>query len=147
MLEQVPVRIDRELEIDALDRAPDRVAVDVHEHAPAVLLKKIARRIGLDALDVLAEDLARVDVWPARDRARSPGPRGERLVDLLAIAAIDPSQRREVGLRDLEVREADEPLGERDLRVGVDLDGAEGRLGCRRTLAEYATAAYAVILF
>ena len=43
-------------------------------------------------------------------------------------------QRREIGLGDLEVREAHEPLGERDLRVGLDLDGAEVRLGRRRAL-------------
>ncbi len=36
-------------------------------------------------------------------------------------------ERLEVGFHDLHVREADQPLGERHLRVGFELDGADRR--------------------
>ena len=60
MLEQIPVGVDRILQVVARDRAPDRVAVDVDDHRRR-LAEEHRRRIGLHAFDVLRDDLALVD--------------------------------------------------------------------------------------
>ena len=60
VLEQVPVGVDRILQVVAGDRGPDRLAVDVDQDRGR-LAEEDHRRIGLYALDVLGDDLARVD--------------------------------------------------------------------------------------
>ena len=70
VLEEIPVGVDRRLQIVLLDRRPDRIAVDVDEHRRR-LAEEDRRRIGLHAVHVLRNDLARVDSWRARGRARS----------------------------------------------------------------------------
>ena len=61
VLEQIPVRVDRVLEVVLLDRAPDRLAVEIDDHGGR-LAEEDRRRIGLHALDVLRDDLALVEV-------------------------------------------------------------------------------------
>ena len=146
MLEEIPVGVDGRLQIVLRDRAPDRLAVDVDEHRGR-LAEEDRRRIGLHALDVLRDDLARVDVGQhavERDhalveRASTSSISADDLRDLIRC------KRREVGLGNLQLREAHQPLVERHLGVGFHLDGAERRLV--GPVARYDTALNATMCF
>ena len=60
VLKEIPVGVDGELEIVVLDRAPDRIAVEVDEDRRRRAVED-RRRIGLHAVDVLRDDLALVE--------------------------------------------------------------------------------------
>ena len=109
VLEEVPVRVDGVLQVVLLDRAPDRVAVDVDEHGRR-LAEEDRRRIGLHALDVLREDLALVDVRPAPGRARSRVPPSGTALTIFGddLPHLVLAERREVRLRERHVGEADQ---------------------------------------
>ena len=125
VLEQIPVGVDRRLQVVLRDRRPDRVAVEVDEHSRR-LAEENLRRIRLHAVDVLRDDLARVDVGQhavERDHALVERHRcGDFLHDGPKLIALEI---RKVGFGDLELGEADEPLVQRHARIGLHLDGAE----------------------
>ena len=132
VLEEIPVRVHRELQVVAEDGAPDGVAVEVDDDRGR-LAEVDRRRIRLDPRHLLRRDLAPVDAGQhavERDHALLLGDRGldlrHHLADLL------PRDGGEVGLRDLEDREVDQPLLGGHLGVGFDLDAAES--GLRRPL-------------
>ena len=128
VLEEIPVGVDRRLEVVLRDRRPDRLAVDVDEHGGR-LAEEDGRWIGLEALDVLRNHQARVQVREdtvEREHALVVRQRRDDLRDDgLERFALD---RGEVGLDNLEVREVHEPLVDGHAGIGFHLDGAESRL-------------------
>ena len=140
VLKQVPVRVDRELQVVVFDRAPDRLAVEVHDHRGR-LAEEDRRGIGLDALDVLGHDLALVEIgqdtiesdhtFVIRKRLVDPGD------DLLHLLF---RQGREIRFDDLELLKVDQAIFEGDLRLRLEPDRPDrrfvGSLGTMRHRTE-----------
>ena len=128
MLKQIPVRVDRELQVVVLDRAPDRFAIEVHDHRRR-LAEEDGGRIGLDAFDVLRHDRALVDIGQDAIERNHAFVVWNRLVNLCDdLAHLLLRQRLKVRFGDLHFLKADQPIVEGDLRVRLDLDRAERRL-------------------
>jgi hypothetical protein len=122
------VRVHREFQIVLFDRAPHRLAVEIHDDRGR-LAEEDRRRVGFDAFDVFRHDLALVQVREDAIKRDHTLVVGNRFVDLGDdLAHLLFRQGLEVGFGDLHVLEPDEPLVERDLRVPLELDRSNRRL-------------------
>ena len=125
-LEEIPVRIHGKGKIEALHRAPDRRAVDVHENGRPSAREHL-RRIGLHAFDVLRADRARVDGSEHAIERNHPFGFGHRLLDGVDdLEGPLTGERRKLGLGHAEVREAHQTVFDGHARVRLDLHRSDG---------------------
>jgi hypothetical protein len=128
MLEHIPVRVHGISQIAALNRTPDRLAVEADEHSRR-RAEEDRWRLGLHAVDVPRPDLAAVETGKQAVECDDALGLRHGLLELAEdFAQRVAAQRTEVRLGDRERREAHEPFRNGDGRRRGDLDGAEHRL-------------------
>ena len=131
VLEQIPIGVDRELEIVVLDRTPDWLAVQIDDNGRR-LAEEDGWRIGLDPFDVLRDDLTLVQIGEHPIERDHSLVIGNGLVDLPGyFADLLFLQTLEVGFGDLHLLEADEPVADGHLRVRLDPHGTHRRFVTR----------------
>ena len=125
MLKEIPVRVDRELQVILFDRAPDSLAIEVHDHRGR-LAEEDGGWVGLDALHVLRHDQTLVQVDEDAIERNDPLVVWNRLVDRCGdLAHLLLLERVESGFSDLHLLKTDQPVRDGNLCVRLDLDRAE----------------------